>query len=554
MKEKNGRVFFHGELGLWQWFDYPLSVDGFVWDFVGRIAGTHVDTVVLHMTWNYYSTKLKLEQYESETGSPLGLQGDHSTPASPGSLTANNWRMLENAKLFAGRKIDLVATLLAATHNAGLDFFAGIRMNDVHHAQWDWHPKFWIDHPEFRIGDHPEYRLPRVGFREPGGALKSQVDDRVPAALDFNHAEVRDYKLALIDEVARAYEVEGIELDFTRHPFFFKPGEVPAGRPKMTEFMAAVKERLQQIGKERGRPITLEVRVPPTLEACWRIGLDVRAWMAGNLVDIVTATSYWHPDFGMPVEEFVAAAKGTSCKVFAGFEPSEMPALEDAAATARMMRAAALAYWKSGVDGLHLFNSLVISHYLRQEMPFLLEIGRPKTLEYLDKHYMITRSSNYDDVAWFSYPKQLPKALEEAPRGEGQKFRLTVGDDLKKAVRLGFTPAVTLRLRLLNLTSDDQVEFKINGVPLNGGTCKSAFYPMGESKGLWQYPFMADPYFGTPGPYHWLEFPLTEGTWPSLGANEIEVVLRRRNPALSEPLVVNDVEVTIYYGREARSI
>jgi hypothetical protein len=549
VKEIERRVIYHRDLGFLEWFEAPVDLSDFIWDFVGRIAGTHVDTLVLHITYDFYPTKLTTEEYVSETSTPVGLVGSHATWAPSGELTASSWRMLELKKTFVNLGIDPIAVLVEAAHQVGIDFFAGIRMNDIHHAQWDWHPKFWVEHPEFRIGDQPEYRHLRVGFREPGGQFKSQIDDRVPAALDYIHDEVRAYKLARIEEVARVYEVEGIDLDFTRHPFFFKPSEVDMGRKKMTEFVATVRQRLNEIGNERGRPVVLEVRVPPTIEACWRIGLDVRRWIGDNLVDIMSAAPEWHPDFGMPVEKFVDAAKGMNCKIFASFEFAEMPALENSMATTKVIRAATLAYWKAGVNGIYVFNPLVFPHYLRQEMPFLREIGDPNLLEYLDKHYMATRASNYDDVAWFSYPKELPVTLEEAPSGNGQKIHLKVGDDMEKAARLGITAAVTLRLRLMNLTSQDKIEFKFNGIKLGEETCKSAFFPMGESRGLRQYPFMADSYFGLPGPYHWLEFRLEKETLPRLGMNEVEVILRKRNPVVTEGLILNDVEIMIEYRK-----
>jgi len=549
MAERQRRLIYHRDLAGTDWFEAPLKAKDLIWDFVGRAAGTHVDTFVLHVTYDVYPSKLEAKQYVSETGAPVGLMGDHATWAPRQGLTANSWRRLANKQALFDQDIDPVQMLLEAAHEAGMDFFAGIRMNDVHHAQWDWHPRFWVEHPEFRIGDQPEYRIPRAGFRAPGGQFQSQIDDRLPAALDYTHDEVRAYMLALIEEMARAYDVQGIELDFTRHPLFFKPSEVEAGRGRMTEFVAAVRKGLNRIGGESGRRLVLEARVPPTVESCWRIGLDVRSWMAGRHVDILTVAPYWHPDFNMPVEEFVDAADGTGCKVFASFEFAEFPALESSDATAKVVRAAALAYWKAGAEGMHVFNPHVLTHYLRQEMPFLSEIGDARTLEYLDKHYMATRASNYDDVAWFSYPKELPAALDAASAGVGRRITLKVGDDLEKAISLGIGAEATLRIRVMGMTPKDRLEFKFNGVRLSEQACQSEFFPLGESKGLHQYSFLGDAYFGTPGPYHWLSFRLGRETLPRVGTNEVEVRLLQRNLEVSEDVVVNDVELIIEYPK-----
>lgn len=550
MQKKQRRLMYHRDLSGLDWFETPLDVSEFVGDFVGRLGSTQVDTFVLHTTYGLPPTKLTVDEYVSETGAPVGLIGDHATWARPGGLTANSWRILENRKAFGNLGVDAIQTLIEAAHELGIDFFMGIRMNDTHHAQWDWHPRFWIEHPEYRIGDHPEYHHPRVGFREPeGGDFGSQIDDRVPAALDYIHEEVRTYYLALIEEAAKVYDVEGVELDFTRHPFFFKPDEVAAGRDKMTEFVATLRERLQAISEEQGRPLVLEVRIPPTIGACERIGLDVRRWLGERLVDIMVVAPHWHPDFNLPIEEFVAAAQGTDCKIFPSFELAEIPGLEDSQATARMIRSAALAYWKAGAEGMHVFNTHIMTHYLRQEMPFLRDIADPQLLEYADKHYLATRASNYDDVTRFSYPKELPVALEETPSGEGQKVHLKVGDELEKAARLGIAAEARLRLRVMNLTSQDEVEFKFNGITLDQGDCQSTFFPVGESHGLRQYSFLAEAYFGLPSPYHWLEFRLGGDALPRLGVNEVEVILRKRNSELSQELTLSDVELTIEYRR-----
>ena len=550
LKGNERRLMYHRDLAGWEWFETPLKMSEYVWDFVGRLAGTQVDTFVLHTTYNVQPTRATLGECVTESGTPVGLVGHHSTWASIGELTANSWQILENRRAFVEEDVDPIGTLVEAAHELEIDFFAGIRMNDCHHAQYSWHPKFWVEHPEFRIGDHPEYHYPRPGFREPeGGDFGSQIDDRVPACLDYIHEEVRDYYLALIEEMATVYAVDGIELDFTRHPFFFKPSEVEAGTDKMTELMAAVQERLRRVSEEEGRRIVLEVKVPPTIGACERIGLDVRRWLGEGLVDIMVVGPLWHPDFNLPIEDFVAAAEGTDCQIFASFELAEMPALDNAEATAKVIRSSALAYWKAGAAGMHVFNPHVMTYYLRQQMPFLSDIGDPKLLECCDKHYLATRASNYDAVVQFSYPKELPVTLEESPTGEGQKVHLKVGDELEKAARLGITAESKLRLRVVSLTTPDEVEFRFNGVTLDLDNCESTFFPMGESQGLRQYSFLAEAYFGLEGPYHWLEFKLAGPAMPRLGINEVEVILRKRNPEVAEGVVLSDVELTIDYRR-----
>jgi hypothetical protein len=549
MKERKPttRLTYHRDLAGFEVYETPLNLQDFLWDYIGRLQGTQVDTFILHTIYKLQPSKLKLEEYASETDSPVGFEGSHATWTDSKVMAANSWRNLENRQAFVDMNVDPVDALLQAAHKIGIDLFIGVRMNDVHHSQFNWHPKFWLEHPEFRIGEHPEYQFPRPGFTMPGGLFTSQPDSRVSAALDYMHQEVRDYKLALVEEQAKAYDVEGIELDFTRHSFYFKPTQVKAGIDKMTEFVATVRKGLNRIGEERGRPIVLSVRVPPSMSACLRVGLDVRKWITDKSVDVVTVTHVWHPDFGMPVEEFIDAAKGTNCKIIASIETAEMPVLKDSLATAKVIRAAASAYWQAGVDGMQMFNMHLPLHYFKQEPSYLNEIGDPKTLQYLDKHYMVTRASNFDHVAPFSYPKQLPVVLKENASGKGREIRLRVGDDLK-TVKKGISAEAKLKLRVQNLTSGDKLEFKLNGVKL-GPKYQATFFPNGESGGVHQYSFMAEAYYGLPGPYHWLEFTLEKDTLPRAGYNEVEVILRKHNPQITDDIILSDVELTIEYKK-----
>ena len=542
--KKDRKLIYHRDLGTLECLETPIDFNDYLWDYIGRIAGTQVDTFVLHMTYNLCPSKLKREEFVSETGDPVGLVGDHATWAAKG-ITTSSWRVLENEKSFREHNVDPVEMMIDAAHENGTEFFAGVRMNDVHHAQYTWHPKFWMDHPEYRIGDHPEYHWPRAGFWEQGGTFQSQTDSRPPACLNFLYDEVREYKLAHIVEIMEQYDVDGIELDFTRHPFFFKPDEIQKGTDRMTEFLSTLRERARSIENTRKKPVVIELRVPPTLHSCMRIGLDVSSWIRKDVADIVAVAPYWHPDFNLPVEEFLDIARDTSCKIFASIEFAEMPVLASAVETAEVVRGAASAYWAAGVAGIHLFNMHVMSYYLRQEMPFLREIGDPDTLRFLNKRYLATRSSNFDNIAWSSYPKQIPAVLKETRSGESAVVSIRLGDESFKAPKFGIALQASLHLRLLNLTSRDEIEFRLNGRLLDRRNSRSRFFPMGEAGSLRQYSFLGENYYGVEGPYHWLEFPILDLNILKSGENEVAVRLVKRNPEVSDDIILNDVEMRI---------
>ena len=43
-------------------------------------------------------------------------------------------------------------------------------------------------------------------------------------AQDFSHPQVRDRKFEIVKEVCRRYDIDGVDLNFIRHPMFFSRG------------------------------------------------------------------------------------------------------------------------------------------------------------------------------------------------------------------------------------------------------------------------------------------------------------------------------------------
>ena len=71
------------------------------------------------------------------------------------------------------------------------------------------------------------------------------------------------------------------------------------GRQKahlITDLMRQIRERLNAIGDERGRPYTLAVHVMDSLETNLEIGLDVEAWAREGLVDVLLVGLGYMPD------------------------------------------------------------------------------------------------------------------------------------------------------------------------------------------------------------------------------------------------------------------
>ncbi|MEO6741748.1 MAG: hypothetical protein ABIP20_16005 [Chthoniobacteraceae bacterium] len=101
-------------------------------------------------------------------------------------------------------------------HQNCMEVFWSFRVNDTHDGSaTDYGPimfranRLKNEHPEWLIGT-PEQK-PKFGAW---------------SAVDFTRAEIRDLAFRYVEEVCQNYEVDGVELDFFRHPVFFKRAAV----------------------------------------------------------------------------------------------------------------------------------------------------------------------------------------------------------------------------------------------------------------------------------------------------------------------------------------
>ena len=440
--------------------------------------------------------------------------------AQPPYTDLSRWRHKKHEENFAAQGVDTVAETVKASRDAGMAFFAGIRVNDVHHCSRNRHPKFWVDHPEFHIGED------------------CPIDARWKGALDFAHPEVREYRKGIIREALDRWDVDGLELDFNRMPTLFKAAEVEANRDLMTAWIGEIQDLVREAGERRGHPIVLEVRVPSVAEVCHGIGIDILNWIREGRVDIAVFSGIRYAEFEMPIEECVQAAEGTETLVFAGFEPRSPSLLE-----VDMWRAVATHYWKAGVDGLHIFNAGNYYYLEGIEMPHLKEMADPEMMARRDKKYQVTRRMEWSgrELPQFTYPKQLPCPLKLS---QGATIRIQVDDDIAAARKDGSLAGITLRLRINNVSPPDELEVKLNGESLSQGQTEFDFwghiahaaggYARGHSTSGWKSA-------------KWIEYDVTEGPEVRTGENEVEVILKKKNEEVTEELDLENVEIVIEY-------
>ncbi len=191
-------------------------------------------------------------------------------------------------------KTDALRLVAEHMHTKGKEVLAAIRMNDTHHRSLSRSdplcPMFAIEHPEYVI-------------QQPDGRTNE-------TALDYSHPEVRAHRLAIMREIAEGYDVDGLELNFVRWAKHFSRDK---GREKaaiMTDFVGQVRNVLDVAAESRGRKrLTLGVRVPESIHACWLAGVDIEAWVKRGWIDYVVISTWNNTDPQLPVDQFARFTK-----------------------------------------------------------------------------------------------------------------------------------------------------------------------------------------------------------------------------------------------------
>ena len=108
--------------------------------------------------------------------------------------------------------IDPLRVMTEFSRKHGIEVFWSLRMNDTHDGSLTEYGPVMFNMNKLKVA-HPEYLFGTPQQKPKYGAW---------SAVDFGRAEVRDLAFRYVEEVCRNYDVDGVELDFFRHPIFFK--------------------------------------------------------------------------------------------------------------------------------------------------------------------------------------------------------------------------------------------------------------------------------------------------------------------------------------------
>jgi Glycosyl hydrolase-like 10 len=351
---------------------------------------------------------------------------------------------------------DPLAVAVEFGHANGMEVFWSYRMNNIEDSFAPWsHPRWKREHPEYLLGKPEDY------------AKYPMTDPRKWwAGLNFAVPEVRGHVLAIFEDVFTRYDIDGVDMDWFRHPRFFpETTEERAVTPEhvamMNDFVRKVRALSEKAGVARGRPLLISCRVPLSVERCLAIGLDVPTWLEEDLVDILVFGGDLGPMAMAPqLRAMVELAHKYNVPAMAniggsGLQPNTGYYTEEA------WWAAATNAWHAGVDGIYTFNL-----FPTEPKEQYSRIGSLDTLKGLDKLYAIDPVLPKDfwgfDRSALVVPDRLPLALQPEM---AVTAKLPVGEDIAANAPAGKTPQVLLRLRFPTVQGEE-LRVTLNGKDL----------------------------------------------------------------------------------------
>lgn len=252
---------------------------------------------------------------------------------------------------FIDQGTDCLKIMTQYCNTNNIEIFWTMRMNDVHDNHGAEYSKTMYQSNQFKL-DNPDCMIATYGDRPPYGA---------GTAADFEKEKVRQLVLDSFREVMENYNVDGILLDFFRHPVFFK--EPAYGTPAtqaqlgiMTELVRNVNMLADELGRKRNRPFLMAVRVPDSVPFCKTIGLDIEKWLKEGLVDLLVTSSYLQLNHW---EYSVALGHRYNIPVYPSLDESRVrdENARKSRHTLKAFRGRVMNILNSGADGVFIFNN-----------------------------------------------------------------------------------------------------------------------------------------------------------------------------------------------------
>ncbi len=449
------------------------------------------------------------------------------------------------------RGINPVEIICKRAHERGMKFIAGARFGDDHGAPTQG-SKWMFDHPEFILKDVPPGPL-----ANPGNTL------------DFSFKEVRDFHFGAIEEIARRFDVDGIEITFRSDNHFPYPRSISRERQHlMTELIQRIRDMLDDEGRKKGKKLLLGVRVPETIEECHDCGLDIPTWITTGILDYVSPANGMYANHNAQWEEFSSLIQGTDCLLLPGVMPfcsasdarsdtvpwALQPNTGKSGSVAHMAfqssvylrpmaannyRALANNMYGAGADGVSSFNYLEqYTGNLMSDFPgslaLLKELRYPDVIRENYRTYLFRSMMGGVDyhgapgMASTGVIKDDKIVLGRDTPGVRQDYRLRL---CERWDDVGYAYAA---LRAQHLRPGDDLALELNGVAVPEESVRRMWHESGRSTNI-----------GRPLPaYTTVIFDLNPEHMID-GDNTLGVILTKQEEGASDDILIDEIDVTV---------
>ncbi|MCC6681258.1 MAG: PEP-CTERM sorting domain-containing protein [Phycisphaeraceae bacterium] len=409
--------------------------------------------------------------YPTQAGSNIGWR---TTPLDNDPTWASRVTI---GKSWVAQNYDPIRAAGNAVKAMGDYFIPSYRMNDDHFVTDPLNlpitGEFWINNQDKTIGTSPV-----------AGYDYSNL-------LDFSFQQVRDYRMSIINESIDRFAdiMDGYELDFNRVQIFFtNAAEAAANAHHITSMVQQVRQKLDQVQTQTGRPQYLFVRVPPAMENNTWSGLQVDQWIAQGIVDVVLPASLQTLTHDMPIDDFMAIAQtaGSHTKVVPSLYPRtqhngwKFVARPTATiyqgepqyqvADADLHRGALSNYRYMGADTFQMYN--YGPPWIGTWYEVAQDMANPEPTLGKNRVFAITPGYFNDSEDTYEYAKQLPDTLTGL---QTKDYTLLIGDDIQRMIRER-PDDVMLRLGLNNASSTRLMTVWVNGHRFHTGNIAGGYY------------------------------------------------------------------------------
>ena len=281
--------------------------------------------------------------------------------------------------MLADTEMDSLETKIDFGKKHNIEVFWSMRMNDCHDSAYQ----------ENELDPWKQEHLDWLMSGKNDAVMNLRYGVQYWSAVDYGIPQVRQKVYNILKDTVTRYDIDGIQLDFSRYPIFFKQvcqsGEVwPESIERMTSLIRSIRTMMDQISIERNKPLLLAIYVPDSIDFCKALGLDIKSWMEEGLIDMsgirtTVAIQSW--------EDSVKEYSPYDVQVHATFD---IYLAKEKGSSPDWNKEAALAY-RAGVDGIQLYNNF------NPKGALFDTLGSAETCGPVDPSYksLIKREGNY---------------------------------------------------------------------------------------------------------------------------------------------------------------